>query len=248
MALVLIVGITFLFVQRSPGPASAATECLQAKLADDAPGASDLSAALQIVLSGKLEVGGKGSKEIASGLLSDPVRLEAIAHCRAVHAKKTGISPVLPLLEVDTIPARISVELGRGSVAPAENTSRAGDPLGTGVASNSDESPASAPVAGAEVFVESFPGHSNCITSSAGKCELVLRNLAYDARLTIAAKLPNGAVVTRAATVLGLLRDGLTLRARERSPVIDSDVPTYPPEPASEAEPAPEPPAAPPPN
>jgi len=250
VALVLIGGITFLFVQRSLGPVSAATECLKTTLADQGPGPYELGTALEIVLSGKLEVGGKGSKEIANGLLSDPARLEAIVHCRAVHAKKVGISPVLPLLEVDRVAARISVErtLGRGRVARAENTSRTGDALGLGVASNSDAEPVSAAVAGAEVFVESFPGHSNCITSSTGECELSLRNLAHDARLTIAAKLPNGAVVTRSASVLGLLRDGLTLRARERSPVGDPHDPADHPGPASDAEPARAPRAAPPPD
>jgi hypothetical protein len=64
-----------------------------------------------------------------------------------------------------------------------------------------------------------------CVTSSSGQCELALRDLAHDAKLSIAAELTNGVVVRKTATLLALLQDGLTLEVQERTFAINPSVP-----------------------
>lgn len=176
-------------------PQDAAIECVQAALAAKSP-AADSSLDVEIVMAGKLEVGGKRSTEIANGPLSDPVRRKAIESCRAVYAKRTGVSDAAPLLRVETATAAIrvrSIERGDGATEKAH------------------------PASGARVSVESLPGAASCVTSSEGECELTLRNLAHDAKLTLVAELSNGMVVRKAASVLELLQAGSTLEALERT-------------------------------
>ena len=209
LVLALLGGLVFFIAQRSLGPKHAATECLDTALAASAVSATDMRTALEIVTTGKLEVGAQSSSEIAKGLLDDLGRLEAIERCRGVYVKEAGISPVLPLLEVDTISAIIRV-VRPPAPARADGDRRRGD----------DRTSSNDAIRGAEVFVHSHPGHGTCVTSQTGRCELVLRHLAHNAHLTIAATLPNGAVVSESATVLELLQDGLTLQARQRAPVI----------------------------
>jgi hypothetical protein len=181
-------------------PQDVAVECVQAALADYGGTSADGRLDLELVLSGKLEVGGKRPKEIADGPLSDAVRRRAIEGCRAVYAKEAGLSAASPLLTVETAPARIDVRrtLERAAGKALEKLEY--------------------PAPGAQVSVENRPAIGSCITSSSGECELILRNLGHDAELTVSAELANGAVVSREATVLELLQDGLTLEARERMP------------------------------
>jgi hypothetical protein len=179
-------------------PQDAAIECVQSALA--ARGAvADSSLDVELVMAGKLEVGGRRSSEIANGPLSDPVRRKAIESCRAVYAKQTGVSAEAPLLRVDTatVPIRVRRTLAQGNAARDE---------------------VQYPEAGAQVSVQSVAGPASCVTSSAGQCELTLRHLAHDAKLTIVAQLTNGVTVSKATTVLELLQAGLTLEAVERAP------------------------------
>jgi len=179
-------------------PQDAAIECVQSALA--AKGAvSDSSLDVELVMAGKLEVGGRHSTEIANGPLSDPIRRKAIESCRAVYAKQTGVSAEAPLLRVETAtaPIRVRRTLARGSGALEK---------------------LQYPEPGAQVSVESLPGAASCVTSSTGECELTLRHLAHDAKLTIVAQLTNGVVVSEGTTVLALLQAGLTLEAVERTP------------------------------
>lgn len=248
LLIVLVGGVVFFLAQRSLGPKRAATECLETAFAASAVSATDMSTALEIVSTGKLEVGAQSSSEIAKGLLADPARLDAIERCRGVYVKEAGISPVLPLLEVDTIsaiirvvrpptPARADSDTGRGDGLGASKAGKATRPHGGRPGTPSkpgkpsrptpsspfpadDPTSSNDPIRGAEVFVHSHPGHGTCVTSHTGRCELVLRHLAHNAHLTIAATLPSGAVVSESATVLELLQEGLTLQARQRAPVI----------------------------
>jgi hypothetical protein len=159
---------------------------------------SDASLDVEIVLAGKLDVGGKHASDIARGPLSDPIRRKTIESCRAVYAKQTGMNAAAPLLQVDTAVASIRVR---------SRLERAGEGL------ENAEHPAS----GAQVFVESLPAGASCVTSSSGECQLTLRHLGHDAKLTIVARLPNGVIVREPTSVLDLLRTGLTLEAPERT-------------------------------
>lgn len=179
-------------------PHDAAIECVQSALAARGT-VADSSLDVELVMAGKLEVGGRRSAEIANGPLSDPIRRKAIESCRAVYAKQTGVSAEAPLLRVETatVPIHVRRTLARGSGAR------------DGVQYQE---------AGAQVSVQSVAGPASCVTSSAGQCELTLRHLAHDAKLTIVAELTNGVTVSKATTVLELLQAGLTLEAVERAP------------------------------
>lgn len=189
----------FTLVRLTLPPQDAAIECVQSALEARNTTEADSSLDVEIVLAGKLEVGGKRSVEIAKGPLSDPIRRKAIESCRAVYAKQTGLSAEVPLLRVETALAAIRVRrtLERG----AERLEKVQHPEPD-----------------AEVSVENLPGAASCVTSSSGQCELTLRHLAHDAKLTIVARLANGVVVRKAASVLELLQAGLTLDAPERAP------------------------------
>lgn len=185
-------------------PRDAAVECVQAALAAQSGTGADPSLDVEIVLSGKLEVSGKHSTEIANGPLSDPIRRKAIETCRAVYAKQTRVSAEEPLLRVEsaTAPIRVLRTLERGG----ERLERV-----------------QYPEPGAQVSVESLPGAASCVTSSSGQCELTLRQLAHDAKLNVVAQLANGVVVSKGASVLELLQAGLTLEAPERPPPAPPD-------------------------
>lgn len=179
-------------------PQDAAIECVQSALAARGP-VADSSLDVELVMAGKLEVGGRRSTDIANGPLSDPIRRKAIESCRAVYAKQTGVSAEAPLLRVETATARVRVRrtLARGSGARDE---------------------VQYPEPGAQVSAQSLAGPASCVTSSTGQCELTLRQLAHDAKLTIVAQLTNGVTVSKATSVLELLQAGLTLEAVERTP------------------------------
>jgi hypothetical protein len=181
-------------------PEDAAIECLEAALPEKNLDDADSSLDVAIVLGGKLEVGGNRAMEIARGPLADPSRRKAIEHCRSVYAKQAGLSPSLPLLQVETAAARVGVRrsVERDNGGKLEKVQE--------------------PVEGAQVSVEGLPGQASCITSSSGDCELVLHHLAHDAKLDIAAKLHGGVVASRSISVLELLRHGLLLDAHERTP------------------------------
>lgn len=179
-------------------PRDAAIECVQSALAATGLSEAESNLDVEIVMTGKLEVGGKRSAEIARGPLSNPIRRKAIESCRAVYARQTAMNAAAPLLLVDTLAASIRV--------------RAPERRGEGL--DKLESPAP----GARVFVENLPAGASCVTSAAGECELTLRHLAHDAKLTIVAQLPNGVTVRKPTTALDLLRAGLTLEAPEHTP------------------------------
>jgi hypothetical protein len=188
--------IGFTLARLTLPPEEAAIECVQAALAANGV-AADSSLDAEIVLSGKLELGGKRAAELAKGPLSDPMRLEMIEECRAVYAKQAGLSAASPLLEVETGVASIRVQRSIERGAQPQKVQH--------------------PAPDATVSVDNLPEVGACVTSSMGQCELTLRNLAHDARLDVTARLSSGVVVSKATSVLELLQHGVTLQARERS-------------------------------
>lgn len=188
--------IGFMLARLTLPPEEAAIECVQAALAAKGSSSVDSSLDAEIVLSGKLEAGGKRAAEIAKGPLSDPVRLETIEACRAMYAEQKGLSAASPLLRVES---------GVASVLVQRTLERPGEPR------------VPHPAPGAQVSVDNLPEVGSCVTSSSGQCELALRDLAHDAKLEVTAQLPSGVVVSQATSVLELLRHGLTLQARDRT-------------------------------
>jgi hypothetical protein len=189
--------IGFALLRLTLPPDEAAIECVQAALAAEGSASTDSSLDAEIVLSGQLEVGGRRGTELAAGPLADPMRLRTIEACRAVYARQTGLSAASPLLRVETGVASIRVQRAlerRGAL---------------------DEVPHPAP--GARVAVDNLPEVESCVTSSSGQCELTLRDLAHDAKLEVTAQLPSGHFVSKTASVLALLQQGLTLQANERA-------------------------------
>ena len=197
--------VAFVLMRLTLPPGDAAADCLHAAVADDGYGVDEATADVEIVVAGKLEVGGRRAAETARGPLSSPIRRRAIERCRAEYVRQTGAAGGLPLLTVEDGVARVVVErvLERGRAGALDERQ---------------------PVQGAEVSVERIGGQGSCVTSRAGTCELGLRHLAHDAKLGITAKLPNGAVVSRSTTVLELLQSGLLLEALERTPAITLSV------------------------
>jgi len=197
--------IGFVVMRLTMPPRDVAAECLHAALVEKGLAVTDLSVEAEIVTQGKLDVAGRRSTDIARGLLSDPIRRGAIQRCRAVYVQRMGISAGSPPLQVETGDAHITVErmLERGGSGRLE---------------------VHYPVSGARVSVENLLGQGSCVTSGSGQCELTLQHLAHDAKLSVVAKLPNGAVVSRSTTVLALLQHGLTLEALERAPAITMSI------------------------
>lgn len=219
--------VAFMLVRLTLPPRDLAAECVQAALTEQAalaeqvgdseqagaeevaasrriPAPGDFSIDAEIVALGKLDVGGIPANDIAKGAFADPIRRKAILDCRAVYVQRMGISAP-SLIQVDTGVARVSVDriLERTSAGRLE---------------------VHYPVTGAVVSIESPPGQKGCVTSSSGYCDVTLRNLAHDAKLNVAAKLPSGASVSRSTTLLALLQGGLTLEALERAPTLTFSV------------------------